>query len=197
MFYLGRGQIMFSMSWKFTIAAALMATLATPALAQRLDRRADLISPQSGRADPGDMVLDIKVTEALPNAFGAPDIFGRRRPAGRTVVQYLGMQNGTAYFAKQSVAISSNETTMTRTPIIIPQASQTVISGQIGTESFNATARTFSGTTIVAPRPHSESHVGLAPVKIAVKVGGQLRVEGRALHILRANSDGSIDYTVR
>jgi hypothetical protein len=75
MFYLGRGQIMFSMSWKFTIAAALMATLATPALAQRLDRRADLISPQSGRADPGDMVLDIKVTEALPNAFGAPDIF--------------------------------------------------------------------------------------------------------------------------
>jgi hypothetical protein len=107
------------------------------------------------------------------------------------------MQNGTAYFAKQSVAISSNETTMTRTPIIIPQASQTVISGQIGTESFNATARTFSGTTIVAPRPHSESHVGLAPVKIAVKVGGQLRVEGRALHILRANSDGSIDYTVR
>jgi hypothetical protein len=59
----------------------------TPALSQGLNRRADLISAPSGHADPGDLVMDINVTEALPNVFGAPDIFGRRRPAGRTVVQ--------------------------------------------------------------------------------------------------------------
>ena len=46
--------------------------------------------------------MDINVTEALPKAFGGADLFGRRRPAGRTVVQYLGIQNGMAYFSRQS-----------------------------------------------------------------------------------------------
>jgi hypothetical protein len=79
-----------------------MATVATPALSQGLNRRADLTSPQSGHADPGDLVMDINVTEALPNAFGAPDLFGRRRPAGRTVVQYVGTQDGTVYFSRKA-----------------------------------------------------------------------------------------------
>ena len=85
---------MFCKGWKFAVVAVLMATVATPALSQGLNRRADLTSPQSGHADPSDLVMDINVTEALPNAFGAPDIFGRRRPAGRTMVQYVGTQNG-------------------------------------------------------------------------------------------------------
>ena len=48
----------------------VVAIVATPALSQGLNRSADLVSPQSGRADPGDLVMDINVTEALPNAFG-------------------------------------------------------------------------------------------------------------------------------
>ena len=56
--------------------AGLM-VVATPALSQGLNRSADLVSPQSGRADPGDLVMDINVTEALPNAFGGADLFGR------------------------------------------------------------------------------------------------------------------------
>jgi hypothetical protein len=95
------------------------------------------------------------VTEALPNAFGAPDIFGRRRPAGHTVVQFVGIQDGMAYFVRQSAAVSSNETTMTRTPLLIPRTSQTITNGQIATTTE---------TTIVGPRPHSESQVGLAPL---------------------------------
>jgi hypothetical protein len=176
--------------------AVLMATVATPALSQGLNRRADLISPQTGHADPGDVVMEINVTEALPNAFGGPDIFGRRRPAGRTVLQYLGIQNGTIYFSRQSATVSSNETTMTRTPLLLPHSSQTIINGQIGTQTFNGTATT-SGTTIVGPRPHSESQVGLAPLTIGVKVGGVLHVAGHELRILRVNRDNSIDYAAR
>jgi hypothetical protein len=182
--------------WKFAVVAILMATVATPALCQGLNRRADLISAPSGHADPGDLVMDINVTEALPNVFGAPDIFGRRRPAGRVVVQYLRIQNGMAYFNRQSTAISSNETTMTRTPLLIPRNSQTVVNGQIGTQTFTGTATT-SGTTIVGPRPHSESQIGLPPLAIGVKAGGLLRAEGLALRVLRINDDGSIDYAVR
>ena len=156
--------------WKVAVFAVLTALVATPALSQGLNRRADLISPQSGHADPGDLVMDINVTEALPNVFGAPDIFGRRRPAGRIVVQYLGIQNGTAYFSRQSTAISSNETTMTRTPLFIPNSSQTIVSGQIGTQTFSGTATT-SGTRIVGPRPHSESQVGFCLLRLASRSG--------------------------
>jgi hypothetical protein len=187
---------MFREGWKFAVLAVLMATFGTPVLSQGLNRRADLISAQSGHADPGDLVMEINVTEALPNVFGAPDIFGRRRPAGRTVVQYVGIQSGTAYFIQQTVATSSNETTMTRTPLLIPHSSQTIINGQIGTQSFNGTATT-SGITIVGPRPHSESQVGLAPLTLGVKVGGVLHVAGHELRVLRVNRNGSIDYAAR
>jgi hypothetical protein len=137
------------LTWVITLA------LITPALSQGLNRRADLVTPQNGRAGPGDLVMNINVTEALPNAFGAPDIFGRRRPAGHTVVQFVGIQDGMAYFVRQSAAVSSNETTMTRTPLLIPRTSQTITNGQIATTTE---------TTIVGPRPHSESQVGLAPL---------------------------------
>jgi hypothetical protein len=139
---------------------------------------------------------DRKAPGTLPNAFGGSDIFGRRRPAGRTVVQYLGIQNGMAYFGQQSVAVSSNETTTTRTPLIIPQTSQTVINGQIGTQTYYGTATT-SGTTIIGPRPHSESQVGLAPLTKGVKIGGLLLVSGHELRVLQINRDGSIDYVAR
>jgi hypothetical protein len=85
---------------------------------------------------------------------------------------------------------------MTRTPLFIPDSSQTIINGPIGTQTFNGTATT-SGTTIVGPRPHSESQVGLATLNIGVKVGGVLKVGGHALSVLRVNSDGSIDYAAR
>jgi hypothetical protein len=161
------------LAWVITLA------LITPALSQGLNRRADLVSPQNGRVGPGDLAMNINVTEALPNAFGAPDIFGRRRPAGHTVVQFVGSENGVAYFHRQSTAVNSNETTMTRTPLLIPPTSPT------------------TEPTIIGPRPHSESQVGLAPLTIGVKVGGVLYVEGHVLSVLRINSDGSIDYAVK
>ena len=181
--------------WKSRFVAVAMATAATPAMAQ-LDRRADLVTPQTGHAGPGDVVVDINVTEALPNAFGFADIFGRRRPAGRTVVQYIGIQNGAAYFSRQSVAIRSDETTMSRTPLVVPNTSQSSFSGTFGNRRFNATSTT-TDLTVVGPRPHSEQQVGLAPVTLGVKVGGRLSVDGHELKVLRINSDGSIDYAVR
>ena len=90
----------------------------------------------------------------------------------------------TVYFSRQSTSISSNETTMTRTPLIIPRGSQTIINGQIGTQTFRGTA-TNSEPTIVGPRPHSESQIGLAPLTIGLKVGESLRAAGHELRVLR------------
>ena len=44
-------------SWKSRFVAVAMATAATPAMAQ-LDTRADLVTPQTGHAGPGDVVVD-------------------------------------------------------------------------------------------------------------------------------------------
>ena len=181
------------MLWKFVLAAIL---ITTPALAQGLNRRADLVSPQSGHADPGDLVMDVNETEALPNAFGGADIFGCRRPAGRTVVQFLGIENGTVYFSRQSTSISSSETTMTRTPLLIPRNTQTIVNGQIGTRTFSWTATT-SETMIVGPRPHSEIAGRTCALTIGVKVGEGLRAAGHELRVLRVYKDGSIDYAAR
>ena len=101
-----------------------------------------------------------------------------------------------AYFSRQSTAISSNETTMTRTPLLIPRSSQTTVTGQIGTQPFSGTATT-SGTTLVGPRPHSESQIEFPPFAIGVKAGGVMRAEGLTLRVLRINNDGSIDYAVK
>ena len=101
-----------------------------------------------------------------------------------------------AYFSRQNVAISSNETTMTQTPLLIPRNSQTDFNGQIGNQNFSGTA-TSSDTMIVGPRPHSKSQVELPPFAIGVKAGGVLRAEGLALGVVRINNDGSIDYAVR
>ena len=85
---------------------------------------------------------------------------------------------------------------MPRTPLLIPRGSQTIINGQIGTQSFSGTATT-SENTIVGPRPHSESQIGLAPLTIGLKVGESLRAAGHELRVLRVYSDGSIDYAAR
>ena len=78
---------------------------------------------------------------------------------------------------------------MTRTPLLIPRSSQTIINGQIGTRTFNGNATT-SETTIVGPRPHSELQVALAPLGIGVKVGEVLRAAGHELRVLKVYSDG-------
>jgi hypothetical protein len=101
------------------VIAAILASISLQSQAQNLDRRSQLVSPPSGQADPGDTVMDLRVTSALPNAFGSADIFGRRVDAGQVVVQYLGMRDGAVVFVRQGAVVSSNENTMNRTPMIL------------------------------------------------------------------------------
>lgn len=83
-------------------------------------------------AGTGDTVMDLKLTQSLPNAMGRADAFGRTRDSGRIIVRYLGMSGNQAVFARQDVAIQSNETTMSRSPMPLPTYSQTNGSGFIG-----------------------------------------------------------------
>jgi hypothetical protein len=78
----------------FAAVLALAFPFAVPCVvvAQEIDRSADLLSPPGVyEAYPGEVVLNFRVTSALPNIFGAADIFGRRKEAGSVVVQFAGV----------------------------------------------------------------------------------------------------------
>lgn len=63
----------------------------------------------------GDMLVRVNLRESLPNAFGGPDIFGRKRDRGFIEIRYMGLSpDGRAVFRRRSVDIYTNETTMTR-----------------------------------------------------------------------------------
>ena len=71
----------------------------------------------------GDVVLRVEKTEPLPNVFGGPDIFGRRRPTGVDMIQFMGLRDGKAVFVRSGVAIQSNATTLTESPRYVPTPS--------------------------------------------------------------------------
>ncbi len=52
------------------------------------------------QAGVGDAVLDLKLTEPLPNIVGWADVFGPTRDAGRITIRYLGERGGVAYFSR-------------------------------------------------------------------------------------------------
>ena len=87
---------------------------------------------QTLTAGPGDTVLDFKATKSLPNAFGKADLFGRTTDAGRIVVRYVGTENGNAIFVRSDLIVESNKTTMTETPLITSNTSNTYINGSSG-----------------------------------------------------------------
>jgi hypothetical protein len=63
----------------------------------------------------GDLVYRKDTREALPNAFGGKDIFGRKRNTGYTEIRYLGIgADGLAHFVRRDVSIMTNENTMNR-----------------------------------------------------------------------------------
>jgi len=62
----------------------------------------------------GDVVYRKELKEALPNAFGGKDIWGRKRTVGLIEVRYLGFADGVAHFARRDTKILTNETTVNR-----------------------------------------------------------------------------------
>lgn len=149
---------------------------------------------QSLSAGPGDTIMDVKITKSLPNAFGGADIFGRTTDAGRVVVQYVGSQGKTANLVRQNILIETNETTMTRTPLIIPTTQTTTVNGMVGMTPVSGTATT-QNIAVIGPRtPQGYSSAGPA-IPITVQEGRSVILEGRTLTILRVMQNG-IEYSL-
>ena len=162
-----------------------------------VENRADLATASAGRqitAGPGDTVMDFKITKPLPNAFGQADIFGRRTDAGRTVVRFVGAQGQTAIFQRSDISVETNATTMNQTPMLVPQTTNTTMSGNVGGTlvSGQATSRSYS---YVGPQPVSGYATASAPLGLSVGVGQTVQIQGRALTVHHVTPT-SVTYTV-
>lgn len=84
-----------------------------------VDTADSLTVPHRSSAMPGDAVMRVEHTEAMPNAFGGADVLGRKRPTGTTTVLLASTGNGTATFRRQYVQVISGTTTMNVGPRVI------------------------------------------------------------------------------
>jgi len=145
-------------------------------------------------AGAGDTVMDLKLTQSLPNVYGKADLFGRTRDAGRVIVRFVGLEGGRAQFVRQDVVIQSNETTLTRAPPIVPAWEISTVNGNVGMVPVSAT-RNSSGLGWVPPVPSSSYPIEAAEIRLSAPVGGSLLVEGHRIRILQGVEDG-IEYSV-
>jgi hypothetical protein len=144
----------------------------------------------------GDAVLDLKITEPLPNIVGRADVFGRTRDAGRVTIRYLGERGGVAYFSRQNVTVQSADTTMSRSPMYVPNIQSTTVSGNVGMVPVSGTTTTVGTGTYIPPSPSQNMVLDNGQMLLSAPVGGDLRVEGRTITVLKATG-GLVEYSVR
>jgi hypothetical protein len=157
-------------------------TLATP------------VSGQTLSAGPGDTVMDFRSRRSLPNIVGKADLFGRTTNAGRTSIRYLGTRGGQAIFERSDIVVESNATTMSETPLILPNTTNTRINGTIGTVPVSGTATSTSYQFIPA-RGSSEYATASRPIQISLGSGQSVKVAGRTLRVIRV-APASVDYRI-
>jgi len=176
------------------VGLALAAAACSP-----IEQQATLARPAvAGRAyiaGVGDTVLDLKQTQSLPNVAGKADIFGRTRDAGRVIVRFVGLDGNQAIFPRQDVVIQSNETTMSQTPLVLPNYQISTVTGNVGTIPVSATQTTVGTPTYIPPSPSSSYPMQAGEVQLAAPIGGSVLIEGQRLRVLRT-VDGGIEYAV-
>jgi hypothetical protein len=163
-----------------------------------IEQQSSLVRPAvAGRpyvAGVGDTVMDLKLTESLPNVFGKADLYGRTRDAGRVTVRLVGLDGDQAVFVRQDVVIQSNETTLSQGPMVLPTYQSSTMSGTIGTAPVSATRNTW-GVTYAPPVSAYSYPIQSGETQIAAPIGGSVLIEGRRLKVLRG-VDGGIEYSV-
>lgn len=150
---------------------------------------------QVREAGPGDVVMSFESRRSLPNIVGKADIWGRTTNAGGTTVRFVGSNGRQAIFERSDVVVETNATTMTESPMIIPQTTTTNVQGTVGMTPVSGTA-TSTSYRFIPPRGSSQYATARRPIRIAVGSGQSVVVQGRTLKVLSA-SPNSVRYVIQ
>lgn len=150
----------------------------------------------------GDVVVKVDRYRNLENVFGKADIFGRRTYEGSTEIRYMGVRgDGIAAFARQDVSVHSNETTMSRSGIYVPNTTNTTTTttGFVGNVPVSGTSRTtgVSGGTYIPPKKSETVVLPPNTFEILIDLNKErvLIVSGRRVDIISASAN-QITYRV-
>lgn len=150
-------------------------------------------------AGKGDAVIEIVNEESLPNAFGAADIFGRKRPTGTTSIIFVGGTSSYADFVRRDVTINSEKTTMNSSMMVINRSSQTFYSGSVGGTGFSGTANTYAAPIFLPPNTPADTISGVREMRIRVATTpgrNSLTVGGKTMIVL-STSANELRYQVK
>ncbi|MCK7612353.1 hypothetical protein [Roseibium sediminicola] len=184
------------MTTKLLTCTALLLGLALTAC-NSVETKTSLVTPTTHSvrtAGPGDVVMSFGSRRSLPNAFGKADAFGRTTNAGGTTVRYVGSRGGNAIFERTDVAVTSDATTMSETPVVIPSTTRTNISGTVGTVPVSGTATSTSYKFIPA-RGSSQYATQSRPIQFSLGKGQSVKVSGRTLRVVGVGAS-SVDYRI-
>lgn len=180
-------------------AASPTVLLATAFLAScaPVETKTRLMTPASSQirsAGPGDVVMSFQSRKALPNIVGGADIWGRTTNAGGTTVRFVGTRGSHAVFERTDVTVESNATTMSESPMIIPQSTTTTIDGTVGMTNVYGTARSTS-YRYSPPRGSSQYATAQRPVTITLGSGQSVTIQGRTLRVVSVSAN-ALKYMV-
>ncbi|MER9680365.1 hypothetical protein NKJ23_13680 [Mesorhizobium sp. M0184] len=181
---------------KSLASSALFLSALALAACTPVETKTSLLTPanQVRSAGPGDIVMNFQSRRSLPNIVGKADLFGRTTDAGQMTVRYLGTRGTQAVFERSDVTVESNATTMSETPLIFPNTTNTNVNGSIGGTPVSATA-TSTSFQYIPPRGSSQYATAARPIQIALSEGQSVKVEGRTLRVIRV-SPTSVDYRI-
>lgn len=146
----------------------------------------------------GDAVIEVVHKESMPNAFGAADVFGRKRTTGTTALIYAGSNAGIAHFIRRDVDINSEKTTMNSTPIVINNNSRTNFSGYAGGERFSGTSITRNSPIFLPPNTPADTVTDIREIPIDVSFQGEnntITVGGATITVLDGTQN-ELRYTL-
>ncbi|MDF3889197.1 hypothetical protein [Cupriavidus basilensis] len=146
----------------------------------------------------GDVVIRIDRQRDLQNVVGKADMWGRKTNEGFTEIRYLGIDaDGSIVFARQDLAIHTDETTVTRMGMVpVPVSSTTQATGRVGNYSYAGTATTTG--TAWAPSPHATTLAipsNNIPIRLTPGQARLIRVGGFTVRI-REVTAATVTYSV-
>ena len=138
---------------KLSVTTALLAV--SLAACSTIQSKPYLSQPvgQSLRVGVGGVIVHVDRKRNLENAFGRADLFGRKTNEGFAELRFMGMHDGKVAIRRVDVAVYSDETTMSRSGIYVPNNSTATTTGMVGTTPFSATTNVSGLGTYIPPRP--------------------------------------------
>lgn len=182
---------------KKTALAAALLTLPLVAACAPVETKTSLVTPAGNQirsAGPGDVVMSFQSRKALPNVVGGADIWGRTTNAGGTTVRFVGTNGARAVFERTDITVESNATTMSESPMIIPQTTTTTVHGTVGITDVSGTARSTS-YRYIPPRGSSQYATAQRPIAITLGSGQSVTIQGRTLRVVSV-APNTLKYVV-